>query len=182
MRTLVATLVQAGLTYATAQALAGAPFSVRGGLRIGLRRFFPYVGASILYILAISLGMLLLVVPGIIAFAMLAVAPALAVIERTGPIESQSRSRALTRGNRWRILAVVVPVYFVPGAILAAVGFSMARAGHAVGNALLAQQLVILIVNIVLTPIYFALPAVLYHHLLRARGNIAAVGIADVFA
>ena len=139
VRTLLATLVQAGLTYATVQALSGAPFSVQGGLRTGLRRFFPYLGASILYILAIVFGAMLLVVPGVIAFAMLTLAPALSVIERTGPIESQSRSRALTRGNRWRILAVVVPVYFVPGVILSAIGFSMARTGHATGNALLLQ-------------------------------------------
>lgn len=79
----------------------------------GLAALIHGVGVAILVTAAIAIGTILLVVPGLVVLVMLFVAVPVAVAERPGIIASLRRSRELTEGNRWRILAVIVLVAFV---------------------------------------------------------------------
>lgn len=63
-----------------------------------------YLGASILSGLAIFIGVLLLVVPGIIAALSLSFATALVVDRALGPIEAMKESKHITKGNRLELL------------------------------------------------------------------------------
>lgn len=79
----------------------------------GLRRFFPLLGVMILFTLGMTLGLILLVIPGIILMVMWYFAVPACVVESTGPIRSLGRSRELTKGYRWKIFALVIIVAIV---------------------------------------------------------------------
>lgn len=97
---------------------------------LGIGKVLPFFALSILASIAIVLGMVLLLVPGIILGLMWSVSlPAMAG-ENLGVLASLGRSRALTKGSRMMIfltfLVVLVAIYIVIFAILGSlIGLSM---------------------------------------------------------
>ncbi|MCA8906298.1 MAG: hypothetical protein KDA49_16910 [Rhodospirillaceae bacterium] len=73
-----------------------------------LRSLPALVVACVLATLAVSLGTLLLIVPGVILMLVFWLVIPCAVVERVGPITALKRSAELTRGCRGQILAVMV--------------------------------------------------------------------------
>jgi uncharacterized membrane protein len=72
------------------------------------RPFWKFVGASILLSLAIAVGFVLLIVPGII-FGLMFMFATLIVIEReVGPIDALNASNQLTRGHKWPLFGFVL--------------------------------------------------------------------------
>ena len=66
--------------------------------------FLNYLGASILFGLAVAAGFVLLVVPGVIV-ALMFMFNTFIVIDRTlGPIEAMKESRRITHGHKWTLL------------------------------------------------------------------------------
>ena len=63
---------------------------------------------SILIGLGVSVGIILLIVPGLIFMTMWAIAVPVAVLENKGISESMSRSSDLTKGNRWRFFLILI--------------------------------------------------------------------------
>lgn len=99
------------LVYGSVQALRGRQVSIGDCLMQGLRRLPVGLGVGFLSYLGMVLGMILLIIPGVILALMWSVALPAATVERTGVLASLSRSSALTRGRRWRILgAVLIPL------------------------------------------------------------------------
>ena len=94
---------------------------------VGLRALPGYLLAILLITPATSLGLFLLVVPGLYLFArMFLVGPAM-VIESLGPVAALRRSWALTAANSWTIvLFLVLALLFVFGAALLASGIGAA--------------------------------------------------------
>lgn len=94
---------------------------------VGIRALPGYLLAILLITPATSLGLLLLVVPGLYLFArMFLVGPAM-VIESLGPIAALRRSWALTAINSWTIvLFLVLALLFVLGAAVLASGVGAA--------------------------------------------------------
>lgn len=72
----------------------------------------PVLGLMILQILAIWAGCIFLLVPGLMIATAFSVAIQVRVVERVGVFAAFGRSRALTRGNRWRIFLLVL-IYLV---------------------------------------------------------------------
>jgi hypothetical protein len=98
----------AALTYMTARAYTGKPVTTEAGLRYGLSRFWPLLGALALAGVLVMLGLVLFIVPGIILYCMFfAVLPAV-VIEKQGSTDALRRSRELARGALGRIFALLV--------------------------------------------------------------------------
>src|SRR5207302_7500833 len=97
------TLCQAVILHAAFQDMRGRAVNLGESLSVGLRRFLPIIGASILLSLGAAVGMLLLIVPGLILLTMWYVAIPACVVEELGPARSLGRSSELTRGNRWKI-------------------------------------------------------------------------------
>lgn len=112
------------LAAATSRALS----SLRGERRpwhatlgTAARRLPPIVLAVALCVAAVVAGVAVLVAPGLVALASLAVAPVAAVDERGGPLRALRRSLELTRGHRGRVLGALAVLGAVAGAgILAA--------------------------------------------------------------
>lgn len=77
-----------------------------------LGRLVPVMLLYLLVILGISIGIVLLIVPGLILLTMWSVAIASLVIEKNGIIASFGRSRALTKGYRWPIFGLLL-IYLV---------------------------------------------------------------------
>ncbi|HEX5798425.1 MAG TPA: YciC family protein [Candidatus Saccharimonadales bacterium] len=79
----------------------------------GKKFFFPLLGLIIIMSVIISIGLLLLVVPGIIAIGRLAMAPYIMVEKRVGVEEALKRSNQLGKkyfGKVWAALLVMIVV------------------------------------------------------------------------
>jgi uncharacterized membrane protein len=77
------------------------------------RPFWKYLGASILLGLAVGLGFLLLIVPGII-FALMFMFTTFIVIDRElGPIEAMKESNRMARGHKWSLLGFMLVLVLI---------------------------------------------------------------------
>ena len=117
------------ILYGAFQHMRGRSFNLGEAIAGGLARFFPLLGVMLLGTLAIMLGLILLLIPGLILMVMWYVAVPVCVVEKAGPVQSLSRSQELTKGFRWKlfglyILAVVIGM--VGGAILPVLGAAVA--------------------------------------------------------
>ncbi|HKY92524.1 MAG TPA: hypothetical protein VJM11_15860 [Nevskiaceae bacterium] len=91
------------------------------------------IAAGILYLLAMALGLIALVIPGVILSVSLGLCTYLVATESVGPTESLSRSHKLVWGQWWRTLVVItvaVILYFIPLLLVGGVaGFVVAMIG-----------------------------------------------------
>jgi uncharacterized membrane protein len=71
------------------------------------RPFWKFLGTSILVGLAIGIGFVLLIVPGIIAAVFFMFATILVIDRDLGPIEAMKESMAIGRGHRWPLLGLI---------------------------------------------------------------------------
>lgn len=169
--------------YAFAVSSAGIERTLRDGrfelgasLRDGAVRWLPLVVAAIGFYIVLTLGLMLFVVPGAIFGAAFGLAPTLCVTERRGPVASFSRSAELTRGSRWRCLAVTLILTIVPAVAVLVVDTLIVRSVGAQNNFIVSA-----VTNLVVLPIYYAFPAVLAHDLRLLREGGGPRGVADVF-
>jgi hypothetical protein len=169
-------LTVAAITYGSFQFLRGQPVGIGDALSRGLSLILPVLGVAILAGLAIGIGFILLVVPGIIVYVMLWVAIPAAVVERPGVVESLKRSVALTKGYRWQVFGVLLII----GVIFAVISFILQFVLVAIGGATLYS-----IGNWVLGAAYGAFSAtaaaVCYYLLREAKEGIDINEIARVF-
>jgi hypothetical protein len=88
-------------------------------LIIGIKKLFPVFLAAILYSLAVSIGFVLLVIPGLIIMITLLFFQVLIVVDGEGVIASLKHSHNLVWGNYWRTTAVIlIPVFIVYALIM----------------------------------------------------------------
>lgn len=104
------------LTAATWSYMNGQQNPIRAGVTRCLEVITSVVGASFLSALFVFGGLILLVVPGIIAAMTLIVVMPVVIIENPGIVDSLKRSYALTDGHRMQIfmliLVLVIPTIF----------------------------------------------------------------------
>jgi hypothetical protein len=104
------TAAQAAVVSGTMTALSGQSVGIAEMARNAARRFWPTLGVVILQGFGVVFGLVLLVVPGLIALAMLYVAIPVCVIEQRGVTASLNRSAALTKGHRWSVFGLLLVV------------------------------------------------------------------------
>lgn len=75
--------------------------------------FWKFVGASLLAGIAIFVGFLLLIVPGIIVAILFAFVAYVVIEEGKGPIDALKRSIELTRGSRFKLFQLGLAALFV---------------------------------------------------------------------
>jgi hypothetical protein len=143
-----------------------------GGAIAGAFALLPfYLVAAMLTGAMIGLGFLLLIVPGLYLFGRLAPLPALFAGERPrNPLEAILRTFALTRGNGWAILGLIlliaVPAWLATALIRAVFGVLLiALAGQHVG--LLLTTIVTAAAAASLSVVLVLLYAALYRRLTR---------------
>lgn len=110
----VATFITTGaLVYAAMERYLGRPATVIGAYRVGLRRALKMAGAALIAGLAASVGLLLLVVPGVlVALWSMLVAP-IVVLENRGGTGALERARQLSSGQLWRVFFLSMSLLFV---------------------------------------------------------------------
>ncbi len=161
--------------------------TLREALAQGLRCLLPMIFATILYTLAIVLGLVALVIPGLILMLSLAFFAVAIVLDEEGPLSALKRSHRLVWGNWWRTATVLsVPVIVLIGLQVAlglAVGIPVGvLAGGSKGMLTLLSQGVQVLTNTFSVPLLYAIFVVQYHDLkLRKEGSdlearLAAVG------
>jgi uncharacterized membrane protein len=72
------------------------------------RPFWKYLGTSILLALAVAIGFVLLIVPGIIFGLMFMFATFIVIDRELGPIDALSESHRITRGYKWPLFGFVL--------------------------------------------------------------------------
>lgn len=114
-------LVQGSLVRATLAFARGERATLGECIGAALGVVLPLVGLAIVMAVAVGLGFMLLIVPGIMLYVMWSVASPALVAERTGVFEALGRSRDLTRGARWKIFGIeailVIGYYIFVGAL-----------------------------------------------------------------
>jgi len=115
------------------------------------------IAVDLLYVLATVAGVLLLLLPGIAVFVLLALAGPAVELEERGVRSAFARSFRLVRSDFWLVFWVLMPIQIVGGAI----GEGIEALAHgALGHGFLASGLAEAISNVALSPL-FALAAVL---------------------
>ncbi len=154
-------LVTAGLTRGTLEVLRGRRPALSAMFGSGFGRGLRVLGASILVNLITVLGLIMLVVPGLMAAAGLYVATAAAVAEPDRPVRASiQRSWSLTRGHRWAVLGLGVLFLSIAMAASFAYGAAaemMGPAGAAVGGVVVSMAFGLQSVAVAVT--YHALQA-----------------------
>jgi Uncharacterised protein family (UPF0259) len=128
----------------------------------------PYLGtlilAGILAGIAIAIGFVLIIIPGLILLTIWAVISPSIVVEDKGVFESFGRSRELVRGHGWQVFGVIVLTFL----IIVAVGIVFTLIGAAIGDA----GLVILraIGNVITAPVWALVASILFFDLGGGQG------------
>lgn len=132
-----------------------------------LPRLLPLIALQIIVNVLIGVGLILLIVPGVIAALILIASVPAFVVEGLGVFDAMSRSAELTRGNRMRILAVGLIVLGIYIAV-ALIGALLVAATPVIG------VLALIIVAVLLYPYVSIITAVLYFRLRELHGSPAA--------
>jgi len=166
---------EAVILYSAFQRLSGRPFQPGEAFQRALARFLPLVGLGLLVGLAVGIGFMLLIVPGVILLVMWAVGVPACVVEGLGATESLSRSSALTKGYRWPILGIMFVVGLVNwiGTIILTLALSAA------GPVVLA--LVTLVWTAAWAVYWNCVLVMIYHDLRVAKEGLNTQQIASVF-
>ncbi|MEO8114141.1 MAG: hypothetical protein ABI655_07175 [Phenylobacterium sp.] len=173
-------IMQGAIIYGAVTDLNGRRAGFLDCLRTGARYFLPLLAIGLLSGLGITVGFLLLFVPGAIVAMLWCVAGPSAVVENTGIFAAFTRSAALTKGDRWRIfglflllglaiLVVELAVYALVGGITAPVTLSPGRIAATTLIAIVTQLVTVTTI------------AALYFELRRARDGLGAEALAALF-
>lgn len=170
------------LTIWAAGALSAGALDHLGGRRVAFgemvrrtfRRSFALATSSVLSLLAFVVGLVLLVVPGVLLLLMYALTVPVAVAERLSPLGILRRSRALTKGHRAKVFALLLILYIAAYAPTYAVGLLA-------GDVPYLATALNLLVNGLLGPLYLVAPAVAYHQLRVAAEGAGTAALERVF-
>lgn len=180
---LAAVILQATIIYGTVSDLNGRRVSVPDSLRAGLYAFLPLILIEIMMGLAIGLGLILLIVPGIMLAIAWCVAVPIYVVERRGILDVFGRSAELTRGNRWRIFGLAV-VYLVAILIIEMVfGLigGLSSLGGAGGFGPITRLVILPLIQVANELIGASGLAALYVDLRQLKDGVGPEGLAAIF-
>lgn len=182
----VLTLATTGaLTHGVLQALDGREVRLGAMLATGVRKLGKLFLVSLGVGLLAMFGLLLLVVPGLIALCAFWVAAPVAVAEQGGAGEAMSRSATLTQGYRWPVLAALLVTFGAALALAAIAGFGVGFAAtvlagpEAVDHP--AVDAIIELLSTVASGFLYAAPAVAYHDLRVLKEGVDTGQLSRVF-
>ncbi len=181
---LASCVLQAALIHGTISDLNGRKAALGDCLGTGIRFLLPVLGVSILTGLAVGLGFLLLIVPGVLMGLAWCVNVPVVVVERMGVTATFSRSADLTRGNRWPILGLII-AYVLVAFVIDMVGVVATR-GFSAGGLLATgfnpiEWGVLTVVQVVQALIAAAGIASIYYELRTNKEGVSAHQLASVF-
>ncbi len=183
---ILGSILQAALVHGTIATMNGKSANIGECLATGLKSLPKVVGIGFLEGIIIIFGMVLLIVPGIIAAMMLCVAVPAGVVEDKPILDSLSRSAALTSGHRWAIFGLFIAAIFVSAvagvALSPLAGLSLLSAPHSPLPVSSAYWIANTIVKIVETSLLAVLAASIYYELRTIKEGVGPEELAAVFA
>ena len=120
----------------------------------------PLILNGIMYGIAVGIGFVLLIIPGLFLLTIWAVVAPAIVAERRGPVEAFGRSHELVRGHGWTVFGAIVVAFLI--LILAA--FFAALIGAAIGD-LAGTIIFAVLANILVAPFPALVSSVLFFEL-----------------
>ena len=111
-------------------------------VQAALPKFLPVFLTALFVQILVSLGMFFLIVPGVFLAVMLLVSTIACILEDRSPVEALKRSRELTRGNRWRLLGLVLILFILAMGVALLVAIPSAIAGIVPGIGALVGRVV----------------------------------------
>ncbi|PXW75095.1 hypothetical protein C7451_10764 [Blastomonas natatoria] len=111
-------ILQASLIVASANDLAGKPVNFGECVSRAIAKLLPLIGLGIVVAIGISIGLVMLIIPGVILYLMWMVAVPALMVENLSVAEALSRSAALTKGSRLKLLGLII-VFFIFSMIIA---------------------------------------------------------------
>jgi hypothetical protein len=131
----------------------------------------PVAGASILAGIAITIGLILIIVPGLILITIWAVIVPAIVIERAGVFASFGRSRELVRGHGWQVFGTLVLVFLILIVVDIVIGLIFAALPTALRSGLSS-----VISGTLVAPFLAAVVTLIYYRLLDAHSGAGPGG------
>jgi uncharacterized membrane protein len=185
---LIAALTQAVLTRATTAESDGRKAGFGECIAAAFRVVFPLAALMILLVLAVMLGFLLLIVPGVMLYVMWSVASPVLVEEHRGVFGSFKRSQQLTKGARWKIfglLLIILVFAWVLEAAAALAAFQMVGLDgmRAIGTGQLpiAYTIVMLVISTLTNVFWGTVQASTYVELRQWKEGGSSEQLAEVF-
>ena len=143
----------------------------------------PYIasvaGASILAGIAITIGLLLIIVPGLFLITIWAVIVPVIIIERSGAMDSFGRSRQLVRGHGWHVFGTLVIVYIIMLVVNIVLGVIFSALPHVLADglsAVISGTLISPFLALVVTLVYYRLVGIFTPAGANAYGGNAGYG------
>jgi hypothetical protein len=157
-------------------AKGGESLSLGGALAVGARRLPAALLSSLLCVLAIGIGLVLLVVPGVYFFGKFQLWMMAMYVDDASAVEALAISWRLTRGRWWRgtaILTVALIILYVFALALGLVSGVITVLTHlSVTDRAIVNQLFGVVSNMIVLPMFVAILVVMYHDFkLRSEGG-----------
>lgn len=131
-------------------------------------RIWPLIGVGLIAAVCITIGLVIVIIPGLVLATFWAVALPAVVVERKG-IDAFGRSIELVRGNAWRVFGVLLVVVVIQEVVVQVLRF----AGR--GN-FFAFWGLSLVGNVVTAPLVALAASVLYFELRRIAAGVTSRG------
>lgn len=109
------------------------------------------IAVDVIYVVAITLGLIAAIVPGLIAVVYLSLAGPVVELEKRGVRDGFVRSFRLVRGHFWMVAAVVIPIETVGDGLNEAIVHGI---HHGLGGGLLAAWVGEAVGNIITAPVF----------------------------
>jgi hypothetical protein len=119
------------------------------------------IGFGVLFGIAVTIGFVLLIVPGLILITFWSVGAPAIVVEGIGPIEAFGRSWRLVRGNAWSVFGTLLVVLL----IVIGIGIVLAAIATPIGDGEVATWIASIVSTTITAPIFAIAVTVLYFEL-----------------
>jgi hypothetical protein len=176
-------LASASMTAVAVAAIERRAISFGDSLGIAIMKLLPLILLSIVWTFGVSLGMALLIVPGVMLVVAWSVAWPAVIIENEGPIGALGRSAFLTKGARWLVFAIMLIAGVAAVAVGGATGASsLALSGGQVGGFPVAAIIVSVVVSTLTSMVSAALIAAVYTELRAWKEGAGGGELGEIFA
>lgn len=126
----------------------------------------PLIGAGVLAAIGITIGLFILLVPGLILLTIWSVIAPVIVVERSGAIDAFGRSRALVKGNGWQVFGVILVVFLITLIVSIVLGVI----GAGISDTFVMRALFSLIASTLTAPIAALAASTIYFNLIALQG------------
>jgi hypothetical protein len=131
------------------------------------------IAVDVLFGVAVAVGLILLIVPGVVVFTWFSLAGPLVEIEDDGVRSSLGRSRHLVKGHFWAVLAVLGPITLASEALTNLV---ISASHHVIANEFVRDWIAESLTNVALSPFYAVAAVLIALRLLESQPATSARG------